>query len=103
MPDNLSHSDFNFYQNANAEASVIKDNFLIRQIEYEIIIEDIRRNRRQTSTQHYLLVGRRGSGKSTLLKRLQVEIETDSKLRQLYIAINPAEEQANIYRLYDLL
>lgn len=103
MPDNLYHSNFNFYQNANADASEIKDNFLVRQIEYRIIIENIQRNYGKTSTQHYLLVGRRGSGKSTLLKRLQVEIETDSKLRQLYLVINPAEEQANMYRLYDLL
>ncbi|MBN9382814.1 MAG: ATP-binding protein [Chitinophagaceae bacterium] len=103
MPDNLYHSNFNFYQNANAEASEIKENFLIRQIEYSIIIEDIKRHHGDSSTQHYLLVGRRGSGKSTLLKRLQVELETDARLRQLYIAINPAEEQANMYRLYDLL
>jgi energy-coupling factor transporter ATP-binding protein EcfA2/DNA-binding transcriptional regulator GbsR (MarR family) len=103
MPDNLYHSDFNFYQNANADASVIKDNFLVHKIEYRVIMENVKRSYGKTSTQHYLLVGRRGSGKSTLLKRLQVEIETDSKLSQLYLAINPAEEQANMYRLYDLL
>jgi hypothetical protein len=103
MSNKIYHNNFNFYQNANAEASVIKDNFLIRKIEYDIIIRDIRRNHKDTSTQHYLLIGRRGSGKSTLLKRLQVEIDTDSKLSQQYITINPAEEQANMYRLYDLL
>jgi len=103
MPDNLYQSNFNFYQNANADASEIKDNFLVRQIPYRIIMENIGRSYGKTSTQHYLLVGRRGSGKSTLLKRLQVEIEADSKLRELYFVINPAEEQANMYRLYDLL
>jgi len=52
--------------------------------------------------QHYLLLGRRGSGKSTLLKRIQIEIDTDEELSKNYIAINLAEEQANILRLSDL-
>lgn len=103
MASQLFHTGFNFYQNANADANSIKENFLIRLHEYEIIIEDIRRNKMKGSVQHYLLLGRRGSGKSTLLKRLQVEIETDKKLAKSYIAINLAEEQANIYKLYDLL
>ncbi|HVU54245.1 MAG TPA: AAA family ATPase [Puia sp.] len=103
MTNSLYNSNFSFYQNANADASSIKGNFLIRKNEYQIIIDDIRQNQKQKSTQHYLLLGRRGSGKSTLLRRLQVEIDSDKKLDELYIAINPAEEQANIYRLSDLL
>jgi tetratricopeptide (TPR) repeat protein/energy-coupling factor transporter ATP-binding protein EcfA2 len=103
MANQLFRAGFNFYQNANADAESVKDNFLIRLHEYEIIIDDIRRNKMKGSVQHYLLLGRRGSGKSTLLKRLQVEIETDKKLTKSYIAINLAEEQANIYKLYDLL
>ncbi len=99
----ILHNDFTFYQNANADAEKIKADFLIRKHEYEIIIADLRRNPMHGSIQHYLLVGRRGSGKSTLLKRLQVEIDTDKKLSQTHIAINLAEEQANIYKLFDLL
>jgi len=101
MADQILRSGFRFYQSANADAESIKEGFIIRQNEYEIIIGDIRRNNMEGSIQHYLLLGRRGSGKSTLLKRIQVEIETDEELRGKYIAINPAEEQANIYRLSD--
>ncbi len=94
---------FPLYQSANADADRIKDNFLIRLNEFNIIIEEIRRQPQKGSVQHFLLIGRRGSGKSTLLKRLQVELETDTELVQRYITINLAEEQANIYKLYDLL
>ena len=102
MADQLLRTGFRFYQSANADAESIKESFIIRKHEYEIIMEDIRRNPMHGSVQHYLLLGRRGSGKSTLLKRIQVEIDTDEKLSKNYIAINLAEEQANIYRLSDL-
>ncbi|MCF6402626.1 AAA family ATPase [Chitinophaga filiformis] len=92
-----------FYQSANADEETIKANFLIRLSEYDIIIQDIMRNPMKGSVQHYLLIGRRGSGKSTLLKRIQIEIGSNPALKDKYIPINLAEEQANIYRLYDLL
>jgi hypothetical protein len=96
-------SDFNYYQNANADVESIKAGFLVRQYEYGVIVDDLLRNPKERSVQHYLLLGRRGSGKSTLLRRLQIEIETNEKLSETYIAVNLAEEQANIYRFYDLL
>lgn len=92
-----------YYQSANADAQSIKDNFLIRLEEFDIIMSDIRRNPMKGSVQHYLLLGRRGSGKSTLLRRIQVEINEDEALQKKYVPINLAEEQANIYRLFDLL
>jgi predicted AAA+ superfamily ATPase len=94
---------FHFYQSANADAQLVKDNFLVRINEFNIIIDDIKRQPKKGSVQHFLLIGRRGSGKSTLLKRLQIEVETDPDLVKRYITINLAEEQANIYKLYDLL
>jgi len=101
MNRHLPYSNLNFYQNANADAEEVKDGFLIRHNEYDIIISDILRNPMEGSVQHYLLLGKRGSGKSTLLKRLQVEI--DEKFDDNYVAVNTAEEQANVYRLHDLL
>ncbi len=103
MVSQTLQTDFHFYQSANADAEKIKNNFLIRVHEYEVIIDDIRRNPMKGSVQHYLLIGRRGSGKSTLIKRLQVEIDTDKELSKTHVAVNLAEEQANIYKLYDLL
>jgi hypothetical protein len=97
------HIDFNFYQNANADSESVKEGFLVREYEYSVILDDLLKHPGKGSVQHYLLLGRRGSGKSTLLRRVQVEIETNKKLAHNYIAINLAEEQANIYRLFDLL
>lgn len=103
MTNQLFSGPFHFYQSANADAERIRENFLIRLHEFDIIMDDIRNNPMKGAVQHYLLLGRRGSGKSTLLKRLQIEIDTDEKLRRSHIAINLAEEQANIYKLFDLL
>lgn len=90
------------YQAANSSNEAIKQNFLIRIAEFELIIADLRSKNQNDPLQHELILGRRGSGKSTLLKRIQIEIEEDSELSDKYIAINLAEEQAAIYRLSDL-
>jgi SpoVK/Ycf46/Vps4 family AAA+-type ATPase len=103
MNNEYFHGSFTFYQNANADAESVKEGFLVRQYEYSVIMEDLLRHPGTGSVQHYLLLGKRGSGKSTLLRRIQVEIDTDKQLMSGYIAINLAEEQANIYRLFDLL
>jgi len=76
---------------------------IVRQFEYEVILQDLFRNGENRSIQHYLLCGGWGSGKSTLIRCLQAEIETNEDLKAAYIAIHPAEEQAGIYRLFDLL
>lgn len=103
MANKIFSPGFQLYQSANADSNSIKENFLIRLNEFNIIIDDIKRQPQKGSVQHFLLIGRRGSGKSTLLKRLQIEVESDTDLIQRYITINLAEEQANIYKLYDLL
>lgn len=90
------------YQAANSSNEAIKQNFLIRIAEFELIIADLRTKNQNDPLQHELILGRRGSGKSTLLKRIQIEIEEDVELSDKYIAINLAEEQAAIYRLSDL-
>jgi TPR repeat protein len=91
-----------YYQAANSSNEAIKQNFLIRVAEFELIISDLRNKKPKDPLQHELILGRRGSGKSTLLRRIQVEIEEDKQLSAQFIAINLAEEQAAIYRLSDL-
>lgn len=99
----LSAIKSTFYQSANSDTKSIKDKFLIRTHEFEIISSAILQSPTDGSIQHFLLLGRRGSGKSTLLKRLQIEVECNEALKDKYVAINLAEEQANIYKLHDLL
>ena len=103
MFEERSKPNFNYYQIANADAETVKAGFVVRQYEYSVIEQDLLKHPKDLSVQHFLLVGRRGSGKSTLLRRLQIEINTNAELAESYIAINLAEEQANVYRLFDLL
>jgi hypothetical protein len=101
--DNLLFSDdFSLYQSANLEGKAIADHFVVRLAEFDTIMSDIRNHPMEGSVQHFLLLGRRGSGKSSLLKRIEYEITTDGTLSPTLIPINLAEEQAGIYRLYDL-
>ena len=90
----------NIYQSANSDKESIKKSFIVRQTEFRIITDALSRRSGKDPLQHELILGRRGSGKSTLLKRIEIEVEEN--LSQKYIPINLAEEQASIYRLFDL-
>lgn len=90
------------FQSANSDYQSVRKNFIIRKDEFSIIIDSILDKKVTDPLQHELILGRRGSGKSTLLKRIEVEIVENTKLNKKYIPINLAEEQAGIYRLFDL-
>lgn len=90
------------YQSANLSDDQIIDNFVVRTKEFERVIADIRTTEKGSSFQHYVFVGRRGSGKSTLLRRIQAEVCTDPELKEKFIVANLSEEQAGVYKLYDL-
>lgn len=92
----------NLYQSANSDYNSIKNNFIIRESEFNNIINSLLNKKTNDPLQHELILGRRGSGKSTLLKRIEIEIAENNKLTKKYISINLAEEQAGIYRLFDL-
>jgi TPR repeat protein/ribosomal protein S25 len=90
------------YQTANSDYQTVKNNFVIRKAEYSTIIDAIINKKTKDPLQHELILGRRGSGKSTLLKRIEIEIVENPELNKKFISINLAEEQAGIYRLFDL-
>ncbi len=90
------------FQSANSDYQAVKDNFIVRTQEFERIISSIRSKGEKDPQQHELILGRRGSGKSTLLKRIELELIENPALNKLYIPINLAEEQAGIFRLFDL-
>ena len=92
----------NLYQSANSDFNSIKNNFIVREAEFEIITNSLSDKKTNDPVQQELILGRRGSGKSTLMKRIEIEIIENKKLNKKYIAINLAEEQAGIYRLFDL-
>jgi TPR repeat protein/DNA-binding HxlR family transcriptional regulator len=106
--DNLNRSgnwfidQLNVFQSANSDDVSIKKNFIVRKEEFELIIDSLKNKSAKDPLQHELIIGSRGSGKSTLLKRIEIEIKENVTLKDSFIAINLAEEQAGIYRLFDL-
>jgi hypothetical protein len=90
------------FQAANLSKDEVIHQFVVRRNEFERIISEIRCDDMNSSIQHFLIVGRRGSGKSTLLRRIEAEIETEQALGNRLLVVNLSEEQAGIYRLYDL-
>lgn len=89
------------YQSANLSDTESRDCFVVRQREFQEVMNSIRTTGPKDSIQHYVFIGRRGSGKSTLLRRIQAEVSL-SDLNEKFIVVNPSEEQAGVYQLYDL-
>ncbi len=93
---------FQSYQSANLTDNEIFESFIVRKKEFEKIIAEIERDEMTGSIQHFIMIGRRGSGKSTMLRRIQAEINRKPELSKKLIVVNLSEEQAGIYKLYDL-
>jgi len=91
-----------FFQATDLSDKEIKDQFVARKKELHLLLSEIYDDDMTGSIQHYILIGQRGSGKSTLLRRIQAEINTETKLSERLIAVSLSEEQAGIYRLHDL-
>jgi len=90
----------NTYQSVDCGKKSIKKYFIVRKKELQNIIDALHYSIADNSQQHELILGKRGSGKTTLLKRIEIEIE--EKLHNTYIPVFLAEEQASIYRIFDL-
>jgi len=102
MKNSSCHRIIQSYQSANLTDDEIIESFIVRKKEFERIIAEIERDEMTGSIQHFILVGRRGSGKSTMLRRIQAEINRKPELSEKLIVVNLSEEQAGIYKLYDL-
>ena len=91
---------FTIYQSSIDEKKLLKKNFVVRQTEFQLIMDALYRRSAKYPVPHELILGKKGSGKTTLLKRLEIEIE--EKLKNDFIPVYLAEEQAAIYHLFDL-
>jgi len=93
---------FNIYQLASCDNEAIKKSFILRRSEFQAIVDALSCRSAKDPLQHELILGKKGSGKSTLLRMIEIEIEKGKELSKKYIPINLAEEQASIYRSFDL-
>ena len=92
--------DFTIYQSGEYNNETSKKNYILRRTELQIIVDALTHRSANDALPHKLILGKRGSGKTTLLKRIEIEIEEN--LNKKHIPVNLAEEQASIYRLFDL-
>jgi DNA-binding MarR family transcriptional regulator len=76
--------------------------FVVRQMPFREIMEDIESADPIYPGQNYILVGPRGAGKTTLLNRIKYGIEDSAKLNKRLIPVIFQEEQYNISELSDL-
>src|SRR5665648_292268 len=78
------------------------DGFVIREKEFKILFQDIKKNEMRTPPQHYIIYGIRGNGKTSLLLKLFYEVRKDTDLNKWLIPIIFKEEQYNVRTLYKL-
>ncbi|HMU03017.1 MAG TPA: tetratricopeptide repeat protein, partial [Saprospiraceae bacterium] len=75
------------------------NNFLVRQKVFHTLINQIRKEEKDSIPQHNLIIGQRGMGKTTLLKRIEVELRSDALLADKFVPLQFPEELYNIDRL----
>ncbi|NOQ73155.1 MAG: AAA family ATPase [Crocinitomix sp.] len=87
------------YNPQRLDDDVFKDFFVIRQKQFEYLMEELKDERNSSIPQHHIVIGARGMGKSTLLKRIEIELKT--KEYKQFVPILYPEEQYNITTLSD--
>jgi DNA-binding transcriptional ArsR family regulator len=75
--------------------------FVARQGLLEQLLEDLRREGRDGTPQHQLIIGQRGLGKTTLLQRLAYAVEDNAELGGVWMPLVFPEEQYNVASLGD--
>ena len=82
------------YNPAFLESEELIENFVVRLIDFRMIIRIIRDNT-TASNQNVLIIGPRGSGKTTLVHRIALEVERDQELEKVCYPLLFAEESYN--------
>lgn len=70
--------------------------FVVRQKDFQIVLEVLNENSHASSNRHMLVVGPRGSGKSTLARRLVAELRTNASLAEVWHPVLLGEESYTV-------
>ena len=79
----------------------IREQFVVRQNELDIVLEVLRGNLDASSCQHILIVAPRGRGKTMLLARVAAELRSDMVLSEDLLPVQFMEESQEIFTLAD--
>jgi tetratricopeptide (TPR) repeat protein len=100
MPDllnktmNLSQTGL-LYNPQLQNAEIVEKLFVVRQKQFELLLNKILQENKDSIPQHHLIIGQRGMGKTTLLKRMEVELHKE-QYQQQFIPLLYREEQYNV-------
>ncbi|MDR3339883.1 MAG: AAA family ATPase [Candidatus Symbiothrix sp.] len=95
METPISLSQIGLYNPQRQSAEVTEKLFVVRQKQFDLLLESILEEKNDSIPQHYLIVGQRGMGKTTILKRMEVELHKE-QYRQQFIPLLFPEEQYNV-------
>jgi len=96
---NLSQTGL-LYNPQLQDAETVKKLFVVRQKQFELLLNKIVQEKENSIPQHHLIIGQRGMGKTTLLKRMEVELHKE-QYRQRFIPLLYREEQYNVKDLVE--
>ena len=98
METPISLSQIGLYNPQRQSAEVTEALFVVRQKQFELLLNKIALESKNSIPQHYLMIGQRGMGKTTMLKRMEVELHK-SQYRGQFIPVLFPEEQYNVKNL----
>jgi len=90
------------YNTGEKSRKQIDKEFIVRQAEFQMIMEDIKTSTMEFPEQEYLIIGEKGMGKTMLLTKLKYEIENDLDLKKWLIPVTFPEELNGALELFDL-
>ena len=79
----------------------VKQQFVVRHAELDILADVLRGNIDSPSCQHVMVVGPRGQGKTMLLARLSCELRQDAELSASLLPVRFMEESLEIFDIAD--
>ena len=95
METGISLNQIGLYNPQRQSAEVTEKLFSVRHKQFELLLNKIVQEKKNSIPQHYLIIGQRGMGKTSILKRMEVELHKE-QYRQRFIPLLFCEEQYNV-------
>lgn len=89
------------YRPQHKSEQEIRDDFVIRLVEFDKIMNSIKSDQKGKTPQHIILQGQRGTGKTTLMYRVYYQVMKDYRKKGL-VPVIFSEEQYSVRTLYKL-
>ncbi len=89
------------YRPQHKKEKELKDDFVVRLVEYEKLMNSIKADQNGKTPQHIILQGQRGMGKTTLIYRVYYQVLKEYREKHL-IPVLFSEEQYSVRALYKL-